>query len=147
MAQFTLFDEFLFYLGDGTIDLDGDTFKWALTNTSPTAADDNDFGDITEIASGSGYTAGGDAATSVTWLETGAGTGVFQFTTADQTWTASGGSIGPFRWVILYDDTPTSPVADPLVGYLDYGLAITITDGNSFTVNVGASGIFQMSEA
>lgn len=148
MATFTFFDEFLKYLCDGTVDLDGDTFKAILSDTAPTAATDTVYSDVSgnELATNYGYTAGGVTLSSVTWAETGAGTGVWQFTSADFSWTASGGTIGTFRYVIVYDDTPTSP-ADPLVGYLDNGSSISITDGNSFTVDVGANGIFQLSEA
>lgn len=144
MATFIFFDEFKKYLGDGTIDLDTHTFKAMLTNSAPTAGTNTVKADITEISAGNGYTAGGATLGSVTWAETGSGTGIWQFTAADTVWTASGGSIGPFRYVVLYDDTPTSP-ADPLVGMLDYGSAVTITDGNTFTVDVGASGLFRLS--
>lgn len=143
MATFTLFDEFKKYLGDGTIDLDSHTFKWMLTNTAPSVANNTVKADITEISAGNGYTAGGQALDSVTWSETGSGTGIFRFTAADEVFTASGGSIGPFRYVVLYDDTPSSP-ADPLVGYLDYGSEATLTSGNTFTVDVGANGIFEL---
>lgn len=144
MATFTFFHEFKRYLADGTIDLDSHTFKAVLTNSAPSAANDTVLANITQIANGNGYTTGGATLSSVTWTETGAGTGVWRFTFADFTWTASGGSFGPFQYVVFYDDTPTSP-ADPLVGYLDYGSAITITNGNSFTVDVGASGVFDLS--
>lgn len=144
MATFTFFDEFKKYLGDGTIDLDTHAFKAELTNTAPTTGTNTVKADITEISAGNGYTAGGATLASVTWAETGSGTGVWQFTCADITWTASGGSIGPFRYVVFYDDTPSSP-ADPLVGLLDYGSAVTVTDGNTFTVDVGASGLFRLS--
>jgi hypothetical protein len=143
VATFTFFHEFKRYLGDGTIDLDTHTFKWVLTNTAPTAATDTILANITQIANGFGYTTGGVTATSVTWTETGGGTGIWRFTAADSNWTASGGSFGPFRYPVLYDDTPTSP-ADPLVGYLDYGSAITITDLNTFTIDIGALGIFDL---
>ena len=144
MATFTFFHEFKKYLGDGTIDLDTHSFKWMLTNSAPTAGTNTVKADITEISAGNGYTAGGTALTSVTWAETGAGTGIWQFGAADTVFTASGGSIGTFRYVVLYDDTPTSP-ADPLVGYLDNGSSVTVTTGNTFTVDVGANGIFQLS--
>lgn len=144
VATFTFFHEFKNNLANGTIDLDSDSFKWALSNTAPTAASDTVFTDITEIAAGNGYTAGGQAADSVTWTETAAGTGTWRFSCADEVFTASGGSIGPFQYIILYDDTPTTP-ADPLVGFLDFGSAVTVTDGNTFTIDVGASGIFELS--
>jgi hypothetical protein len=144
MATFTFFDEFKKYLGDGTIDLDTHTFKAVLTNSAPTAGTNTVLADITQIANGNGYTTGGNTLGTVTWAETGGGTGIWQFTSADSVWTASGGSIATFRYVVVYDDTPTSP-ADPLVGYLDYGSGVTITTGNTFTVDVGANGWFRLS--
>lgn len=144
MATFTFFDEFKKYLGDGTIDLDTHTFKIALTNTAPTTATDTVLANITQIANGNGYTTGGNTLGTVTWAETGAGTGIWQFTSADSVFTASGGSIATFRYVVLYDDTPTSP-ADPLIGLLDFGSGVTVTTGNTFTVDVGANGWFRLS--
>jgi len=146
MATLVLFDEYIKYQLDGTIDIDTHTFKWMLSNTAPTAATNTVKADITEITAQNGYSAGGTALASVTLSETGAGTGIWVFTAADTTFTASGGSFGPFQYPVLYDDTPAAP-ADPLVGYLDYGSAITITNGNSFTIDVGASGIIRYQEA
>lgn len=142
MATFQVVDECGKYLGDGTIDLDTHTFKGVLSNTAPTKAGTTVLADITQIANGNGYTTGGVTLASVTWAETGAGTGIWQWTVADFSWTASGGSIATFRYIAVYDDTPTSP-ADPAVGYLDYGAAVDITVGNTFTVDVGATGIFR----
>jgi len=144
MANWTFFDEFKRYLCDGTVDLDGHTFKAMLTNTAPVSATNTVKADITEISGGNGYTAGGETLTTVTWAETGAGTGIWQWDADDITWTASGGSIAAFRYIVLYDDTPSSP-ADPLVGYWDYGSAVTVTSGNVFTVTINASGIFRLS--
>jgi hypothetical protein len=144
MATFVLFDEFIFNLGAGNIDLDSHTFKAVLTNTAPTAATDDELADITQIANGNGYTTGGVTLASVSWAETGAGTGIWQWSAADFSWTASGGDFGPFRYVPIYSDTSTG---DKLVGYLDYGSSISITNGNSFTVDIGSNGIFQASEA
>lgn len=144
MATFQFFDEFKKYLGDGTIDLDSHTYKAMLTNTAPTLGTNTVKADITEITAANGYTAGGQTLSSVTWSETGAGTGVWRFNCADFSWTASGGSIGPFRYVVVYDDTPTSP-ADPLVGMWDYGAALTLTDGNTFTDDIQSNGVFELS--
>lgn len=142
MATFTFFDEFKKFLGDGTIDLDSHTFKAVLTNSAPVGGTNTVLADITQIANGVGYTTGGVTLATVTWSETGAGTGVWRWNAADFTWTASGGSIGPFRYVVFYDDTAAS---DPLVGYLDYGTNLTVTDGNAITVDIGASGLFELS--
>lgn len=144
MATFTMFDEGIYNILNNAIDLDTDSFKVALSNTAPTADTFDEFADITEIAAGSGYTAAGQVLDSVTLAETGAGTGIWQWSFADETFTASGGTIGPFRYVIVYSDTS---VGDKLVGYLDYGTSISITSGNSFTVDVGASGVIRFQEA
>jgi hypothetical protein len=141
MPAFTFFDEFKKFLGDGTIDLDTHTFKVALSNTAPNAGTNTVFADITEIAAGNGYLAGGGTLTSVTWAETGAGTGIFRWGAADFSWTASGGSIGPWRYFPVYDDTHASK---PLVGYVDYGSSNTTLNGNSVTFDVGATGIFDL---
>lgn len=52
--------------------------------------------------------------------------------------TASGGSVGPFRYIYLYNDDPTSP-ADPLIAYWDYGAALTLASGETFTLNLSAA--------
>jgi hypothetical protein len=52
--------------------------------------------------------------------------------------TASGGSIASFRYAVLYNDSPTSP-ADPLIGYWDYGSTVSLSDGESLTVDFDAS--------
>lgn len=143
MATFQIFHEFKKFLGDGTIDLDTHTFKAVLSNTDLDVAVADTYSDVTEIANGNGYTTGGITLTSVSWAETGAGTGIWRWGFADFTWTASGGSIGPFQYVYFYDDTPTSP-ADPLVGKLDRGSAVTIAAGDSFLVDVGSDLVFDL---
>lgn len=143
MATFTFFHEFKKYLGDGTIDLDTHTFKAMLTNSAPTAGTNTVKADITEISAGNGYTAGGVTLSSVTWSETGAGTGVWRFDCADIAWTASGGAIAAHQYLVIYDDTPTSP-ADPLVGYADWGSSSTIASGATRTWTT-ASGLFDLS--
>lgn len=144
MATFQFFDEFKRYSMDGTIDIDTHAFRAILSNTGPTLGTNTVKADITEIGAGNGYTANGVSLASIAWAETAGGSGIWQWTAADWSWTASGGSLAAFRYVIVYDDTPTSP-ADPLIGMLDYGSSLTLTDGNTFTVDVGATGIFRLS--
>jgi hypothetical protein len=141
MATFVFFDEFKANVTTGAVNLSTDTFNVALSNTAPDVAAHDELADITEITAQNGYPAGGQALDSRTWAETGGGTGIWQFTTADEVFTASTGSFGPFRYVVLYSGTSTG---DKLVGYLDYGSSITVTDGNTFTIDVGANGWFQL---
>lgn len=140
MATFTLFDEFIKYLGDGTIDLDTHTFKAILTNSAPVQGTNTIKSDITEITAANGYSSGGVTMSGVTWTETSSGSGVWRFTASSPAWTASGGSIATHQYLVVYDDTPTSP-ADPLVGYVDSGASSVIANGNTRTWTISA-GLF-----
>jgi flagellar capping protein FliD len=140
LASYTKFNQFVEDLAKKVHNLNSDTLKVALTNSAPSASN-TIFANITEISAGSGYSAGGSTATFSTGAQT---AGTYKLVLADVTFTASGGSIGPFRYVVLYNDTPTSP-ADPLIGYYDYATNITITTGNSFTVDFdGTAGVFTL---
>jgi hypothetical protein len=140
MADIVFFDEAIYNIGNGAIDLDSHTFKAVLSNTS--FADDavDELADITQIANGSGYTTGGLTLATVTWAETGSGTGIWQWTVDDFSWTATGGSL-VFRYIVIYDDTSTG---DKLLCYIDVGTATTVPTGFIFTVDVGANGVFRI---
>ena len=67
--------------------------------------------------------------------------GTYKLSITDLVLTASGGDIAAFRYVVIYNDTPTSP-ADPLIGWYDYGASVTITNGNTFTIDFdGSAGV------
>lgn len=134
MASFSKFDQFVEDLAKGVHNLDTGSLKILLTNTAPTASNAVKA-DLTEISAGNGYSAGGSALTSVDAEQT---SGTLSLSAADLVFTASGGSIGPFRYAVLYNDTPTSP-ADPLIGWWDYGSSITLADTETFTVDFGSS--------
>lgn len=109
-----------------------DTLKVYLTNAAPDQALDSVKADLAEISAGSGYTAGGvDIQNSAS-----KSTGTITLTATDVTITASGGTIGPFRYAPIYNDTS---VSDSLLGYYDYGSSITLNSGESFTVDFGSS--------
>jgi membrane-bound ClpP family serine protease len=91
--------------------------------------------DSAELAAGGGYTSGGNT---ITITSSAQSAGTYSLVGNDVVFTASGGTIGPFRYTIIYNDTPTSP-ADPLIGWWDYGSSITLNDGETFTVDYGAS--------
>ena len=140
MATYNKFQNFVEDLIEGVHDFDANTFKVYLSNTAPNAATHAVKADLAEIAAGNGYTAGGTA-TTITTSET---TGTGKVAGTDITWTASGGTIGAFRYTVFYNDTPTSP-ADPLISWWDYGSSITLADGESFTWDTDAgTGIFTL---
>ena len=133
MAAFFKFNQFVEDLGLGVHNLDTGVIRVYLSNATPSASLDLIKTDLAEISTGNGYTGAIDV--SGVWTET---SGTAQLAATDQTITASGGTIGPFRYAVLYNDTPTSP-ADPLIGCWDYGSAVTLNDGESFTVDFGAT--------
>jgi hypothetical protein len=138
MATFNKFNSFVEALAEKVHNLGSDTLKVVLTNTAPVATDTG-LANITEIANGNGYTTGGATSAQVSSAQT---SGTYKLVLTDVTFTATGGSIGPFRYVVLYNDTATN---NELIGYYDYGTNITITSGNSFTVDFdGSNGVLTL---
>lgn len=133
MASYNKFNQFTDDLIGGVHNFDSHTYKVMLTNTAPVATN-SVKANLTEISAGNGYTAGGTATT----ISTSTSSGTSKVTGTDVVFTAAGGSIGPFRYAVLYNDTPTSP-ADPLVGFWDYGSSITLADTETLTVDFDAT--------
>lgn len=139
-SSYFKYQQFMEDFGNKVHDLVGtnDTLKIALTNTAPNQATHALRSDITELSTGGGYTSGGED-TQNDGSESG---GTLTVTGVDVTWTGTGSGFGPFRYVVLYNDTPSSPL-DPLIAYWDYGSNISVADTETFTHNFGAS-IFTM---
>lgn len=130
MATYNKFQDFSEQLVRGVHDWDAHTFKIALTNTAPTAAQTTwNVTDHPAPAAANGYTAGGTA-TTIAVSET---SGTTTVTGTQVVFTATAGGIGPFRYAILYNDTATSP-ADAAVAYWDYASSVTLADTETFTV-------------
>jgi hypothetical protein len=108
-----------------------DTLKVALTNVEPDAMTDAVFGDLTEIAAGNGYPAGGYDIEAVYDLTA----GVITITGSDTAVTAAGGSMAAWRYVVLYNDTVALP-AKPLMQYWDRGDAVELGDGQSVLLDL-----------
>lgn len=119
----------------------GNTFNVMLSNTA-TVATNHLYGDIsgTELANGGGYTTGGLASA----MSDSSTSGTEKVLATNVTWTGSGGGMGPFRYVTIYNVTTASPLK-PLVCWFDYGSSISLNSGDTFTVSFdAANGLFQM---
>lgn len=140
MAAFNKFQQFVLDVSNGKYNLGSDVLKIMLTNTAPVATN-TIKSNLTEISAVNGYTAGGPQATLVSNSQT---SGTEKLILSAVTITAAGGTIGPFQYAVLYDDTQTTPLK-PLIGWWDYGTAISITNGNSFLVQLDqTNGVLQL---
>ena len=143
MASFTLINDWLANLVENA-DCESDQFTVALSNTAPGAEGTPPTGDgdgvlanVTEVA----YT--NCSTRDITTTSSGQAGGTYGLVLADLTLTASGGTVGAFRYVYVYDDTVTVP-ADPLVNYYDYGSSITLADGETILIDFAAGGLFTL---
>lgn len=131
MATFNKFDSFVEAIAEGVHNLGTGQLKVALSNSAPSAAN-TVLADITEIS----YT--NLSTRNITTSSSAQSAGLYKLVLTDLVLTSSGGSTGPFRYVIIYNDTPTSPV-DPLIGWYDYGSSITLASGETLTLDFDAS--------
>jgi hypothetical protein len=127
MATFNKFNSFVQALAHKEHDLESDQLIVFLTNTAPTAAN-TQLSDITQIT----YT--NLSSRNITTASSGQTSGQYNLVLTDLTLTASG-SVGPFRYVGVYNETSTG---DLLVGWYDYGSSITMATGETFDVNFDA---------
>ena len=130
MASFVKFNSFVENLAEGVHNFQTAQLKVALTNTAPSAANST-LSDITQInyANLSDLSLTTDSSAQVS--------GTYSLAVDDLTLTASG-TVDPFRYIVIYNDTPTSP-ADPLIGYYDRGASITMEDEETLLLNFGSS--------
>ena len=145
MATFNKINDFVENVAEKVHNLASDQLVVALSNTAPgsetsdPSADGNGvLANVTEVA----YT--NLSTRNITTSASAVSSGTYKLTLTDLTLTSSGGTTGPFRYVYIYNDTPTSP-ADPLICYFDYGSSITLQDGETFDVDFdAANGLLQI---
>lgn len=141
-VTFNKFNLFVDDLSKGALNLSTDTIKAMLTNTAPVATN-HCYADISanELASGNGYTTGG-ATVSGTSLANSSGTETLN--ASYTTWTSTTGNMGPFRYVVYYDSTPSS--CKTLIGWYDNGSSITLNgvNGDTFTVTPTGGALFTL---
>lgn len=141
--------DFVEDLAEKVHNLGSDSLAIALSNTAPGSESSNPtlsgngvLANVTQIS----YTNYSDDMTvdrrlqSVTSTES---SGTYTLDAADITITASGGALPTFRYIYLYNDTPTSP-ADPLILVIDNEAGITLASGESVTLQFNGSGILTL---
>ena len=149
-SAWQFYDSFADHLGKGDIDLSGTNFKMALFTTTTGFASDalSVYGSLSnEVTSANGYVAGGDSLASETW-SAGASAGVMRFDAADPVWTASGGTIAGVKGAVVYQSGASAGISY-LVAWSTLTTTgdIDITDGNTLTVQLHASGIFELAKS
>jgi hypothetical protein len=125
MATFNKFDSFVEAVAEGTHNLGSNQLTIALSNVAPTAAN-SVLANITEIT----YT--NLSTRNLTTTSSAQSGGLYKLVVADTTLTSTGGSTGPFRYVVVYNSTAAG---GPLIGWFDYGSSITLLSGESLTVD------------
>ena len=138
MASYVKFYSFVEAMAEKVHNLGSDTLKVMLSNSAP-AQSNTVKANITDISAGNGYTAGG---TAITITSSAQSSGTYKLVGNDVVFTASGGSIGPFQYVVIYNDTAAS---DDLICWFDYGSALTLADGETLTLDFdGTNGLLQI---
>jgi hypothetical protein len=130
MATFNKFNAFVENVAEGVHNLGTGQLVVALTHTLPTASN-SVLADISQIT----YT--NLSSRNITTTSSAQTSGTYKLVLADLVLTATG-SVGPFRYVVIYNDTPTSP-ADPLIGWYDYGGSISLGNSETFTIDFDAA--------
>ena len=136
MGTYVKFQSFVEALAEKVHNLGADTLTVALTtNVNAPANTDTQLIDLTEIT----YT---DCSTRVITVSASSQTaGTYKLVCTDLTLTSSG-TVGPFQWVIIYNDTATN---DELIAYFDYGSEITLQDTETFLLDFdGTDGLLQI---
>ena len=138
MAAFNKFQAFVEHLAEKVHNLGSDQLAIALTaSANAPVATNGLLGDLTQIA----YT--NLSSRNVTTSSSAQTSGTYKLVCADLVLTATG-AVASFRYVVLYNDTPTSP-ADPLIGWYDYGSTVTLANGETFTIDFdGTNGVLTL---
>jgi hypothetical protein len=136
MATFSKFNQFVEDLAKGVHNLSTGQLKVALTNTAPVAGN-SVYADLTSPLATTNLS--GATPFNVTTTSAEQVSGTLTLVLVDLTLTATG-AVGPFRYVVLYNDTPTSP-ADPLIGFWDYGSSISLANTETFLIDFAATTI------
>ena len=139
MATYNKFQQFVEDVAEKVHNLGADQLVVALTAAANAPVATNSvLANLTQIS----YT--NCSSRNITTTSSAQTSGTYKLTLTDLVLTASGGTVGPFRYVVIYNDAPTSPL-DPLIAWYDYGSDLTLQDGETFTIDFdGANGFLQL---
>jgi len=134
MASFNKFNSFVEAVAEKVHNLGSDTLTVALTAAANApVATNTQLSNLTQIS----YT--NCSSRVCTTASSAQSSGTYKLVLNDLTLTASGGSVGPFRYVVLYNDTATN---DELIGWYDYGSDITLADTETLLIDFdGTNGV------
>src|SRR5215207_5176567 len=118
-------------------DFNSDTFRWVLSNTAPVLASTFLLSNITQISTGGGYTIMTDGAGGLTTTLSFARSGQTRTVSGTQVVLTASGAVATFRYLILVNDTPTSPL-NPVIGWLDHGTGVTMAATDTYTIPAGS---------
>jgi hypothetical protein len=137
MATFNKFNSFVEALAEKVHNLGADTLTVALTAAANAPVATNTvLANLTQVS----YT--NCSSRALTTSSSSQTSGTYKLVLADLTLTASGGSVGPFRYVVIYNDTAAS---DELIGWHDYGSDITLASGETLLIDLSATnGLLQI---
>lgn len=104
-----------------------DTIKAVLTNVEPLVTMQV-LAEITQIPDGNGYLAGGlDVQNLGTQVAA-----AMEMVAEDATWMAGPANLGPFRWVVFFNDTSPNKA---LIGFYDYGAPLILLPNETFKID------------
>ena len=140
MATFNKLNGFVEHLAEKTHNLGSDQLVVALSNTAPADETTPPTGSTAAciLANVTQITYTNLSTRNITTTTCAQTSGTLKLTLTDLVLTATGGSVGPFRYVYIYNDTATVP-ADALIGYYDYGSSITLLDTETLTIDFDAT--------
>lgn len=145
MAAFNKINDFVEHMAEKVHNLGADQLVIALSNTAPASETSNPSADgngilanVTQIS----YTFA--STRNITTSSSAQASGTYKLVLNDLTISATGGAVGPFRYIYVYNDATVTPT-DALICYYDYGSEITINDGGSFQIDFdGTNGLLQV---
>jgi hypothetical protein len=137
MATYNKFNAFVEDIAEKVHNLGSDQLTVALTAAANAPVASNTIlANLTQIS----YT--NCSSRNITTTSSAQTSGTYKLVLADLVLTASGGSVGPFRYVVVYNSTPAS---GNLIAWFDYGSDVTLLNGETLTIDFdAANGLLQL---